>query len=386
VEKQWSLYTRYLVLVIVLLLLLGLLYYARALISPLVIAALIAYILEPAVSFLVNKARMRRKIAAPIVYAFFLVLLASIPAILTPIIFTQMDEIRAELGKIEHSLEELLIQVNLLGIPFFPDVQPGEIQDVFATLFNPQRVFGVLRAATENLAWILIIFVVTFYFLLDSERLYAWFISITPRPYQDDVSRLMQEIKLIWQSYLRGQLLLMVTVGVLTWIMGLIVGLPGALFIGLLAGALDVIPSLGPMVAMIIAGIVAYIEGPTYLPISRFWFVLLVVGLFMAIQVFENVWLRPRILSTRLRLHPALVFVAIIGALALAGVVAALVVVPIISSGALLGRYIFRKILGEDPWPVEASPIEETQRKRSETILTEAVERVETTEPGETLP
>jgi predicted PurR-regulated permease PerM len=376
-------------------LLLGLLYYARALISPLVIAALIAYILEPAVAFLVNKARIRRKFAAPIVYAFFLVLLASIPAVLTPIIFTQMDEIRAELGKIEHSLEELLIQVNLLGIPFFPDVQQGEIQDIFATLFNPQRVFGVLRAATENLAWILIIFVVTFYFLLDSERLYAWFISITPRSYQSDVSRLMQEIKLIWQSFLRGQLLLMLTVGVLTWIMGMIVGLPGALFIGLLAGALDVIPSLGPMVAMIIAGIVAYIEGPTYLPISRFWFVLLVVGLFTAIQVFENVWLRPRILSTRLRLHPALVFVAIIGALALAGVVAALVVVPIISSGALLGRYIFRKILGEEPWPVEASPIEEIQRKSSETIFKEAVEReikpvsaerVETTDPGETLP
>jgi predicted PurR-regulated permease PerM len=106
---------------------------------------------------------------------------------------------------------------------------------------------------------------------------------------------------------------------------------------------------------MIAAALVAFVLGSTILPLSPFWFTLLVVGLFIAIQAFENIWLRPRIFSHRLRLHPAVVVVAIVGALALAGVVAALVIVPLISSLEVLGRYVYRRILGVDPWYDEIS-------------------------------
>jgi predicted PurR-regulated permease PerM len=349
--NRWSIQTRYLVLIIILLLVAMLLYYARPLFSPLIVAALLAYVLDPAVGLLVRKIGMPRKAAVPLVYVIFMLVLAGIPAITAPVVLAQIDEIRIEINSLREGLDDLIAQARLWGLPLLPASTQGDTQDFFTLLYDPQRVFGVLLAATENIAWILITMVTTFYFLLDGARLQKWFINLAPDPYKVDLFRLQTQVKSIWQAYLRGQLLLMFTIGALTWLMAMAVGLRGALLIGLIAGALDVIPSLGPAVAMIIAAITAYVEGSTILPMSRLWFTLLVVGLFLGIQAFENVWLRPRVLSHSLRLHPAVVFVAIVGALALAGVVAALIVVPLISSGEVVGRYIFRRIWGLDPWP-----------------------------------
>lgn len=355
--KQWSIQTRYLVLVIMLLMLAALVYYARALIGPLVIAALLAYVLEPSVTLLVRQTRLSRRVSVVIVYVSFLILLAAVPATLAPVLLTQIDDIRVELASLEAGMNEMLSHANLLGIPLLPNVQEGEIQDFFSILYEPQRILGVLMAATENLAWILIIFVSTFYFLLDGDRLQTWVFNLLPSPYDVDIRHLHDQIQYIWQAYLRGQILLMLIIGLLTWFMGIAVGLRGALLLGIVAGALDVIPSLGPAVAMMIAAVVAFFEGSSYLPISRLWFTVLVVGLFLGIQAFENVWLRPRILSERLRLHPAVVFVAIVGALALAGVVAALVVVPVISSAQIISRYLLHRILDKDPWTTEAASV-----------------------------
>lgn len=359
-SQTWSIQTRYLALIIMLLLIAALVSYASALISPLVVAALLAYVLDPAVNFLMRVVRIKKKLAVILVYVSFLLLLASIPAILTPIIVTQFDNIQREFSDLQRSIENLLARAELLGIPLLPG-DPGvtNLSEMFAVLFNPERLFGVLLAATANLAWILIIMVTTFYFLLDGERLRIAMYRIVPDAYQDDVYRLHLKLKIIWQSYLRGQLLLMLIVGVLTWALTAAVGLPGALVIGLIAGVLDVIPSVGPLVAMIAAALVAFVLGSTILPLSPFWFTLLVIGLFIAIQAFENIWLRPRIFSHRLRLHPAVVVVAIVGALAMAGVVAALVIVPLISSLEIVGRYVYRRILGEDPWHDDTTPLTE---------------------------
>ena len=377
---RWSVQTRYVALTIALLLIAALIYYARALISPLVIAALLAYVLDPAVAVLTHHWRFNRKYAVILVYVVFLATLVSIPAILTPVIIVQADDIQREMTNIQHGLENFLTQADLWGIPLLPEGGASGVQDLVSLMFDPQRVFGVLLAATANMAWVLIILVTTFFFLLDGERLKNWFFGLISPDYLSDAYRLHEKIKEIWQAYLRGQLLLMFTVGLLTWFMGQMIGLRGALLIGIVAGALDVIPSLGPAVAMMIGVAIAYFEGSSVLMISRFWFTLLVLGMFIGIQAFENVWLRPRVLSQSLRLHPAVVFVSIVGALALAGVVAALVIVPVISTAELVGRYVFRQILGQDPWQEAAATVPHTES--GEAVNLESPKTMPATEPG----
>jgi predicted PurR-regulated permease PerM len=358
-DKAWNIQTRYFVLVITLLLTAAFLYYARPLIAPLMVSILLAYVLDPVVDFFLRRFGVSRRLVVPLVYAAFLILLAAIPAVFAPVIYAQLDDIQEEILNFQVSFDEFLLRANLTGL-----VQGDDIADFFSFLYNPQRIFGVVLAATENLAWILIITVSTFYILLDWDRLRAFILESPPEPYRQDIQIIYSRVKGIWQAYLRGQLVLMTTVGILSWLAGSLVGLPDALLIGILAGALDIIPSLGPIVAMAIATVVAFLQGSIFLDISNIWFAVLILGIFTAIQMVENIWLRPRILSQRVHLHPALVFVAIVGSLALAGVIAALVIVPVIKTSELLGGYLIRRILGLNPWPeMQAeAPIATTSR------------------------
>jgi predicted PurR-regulated permease PerM len=212
------------------------------------------------------------------------------------------------------------------------------------------RVLELINSATTNILWVAVILIVTFYLLLDWARLRDWMIALAPAELQPDMSRLYERIRDIWQEYLRGTLVLMVVIGVLTGISLAVVGMPGAAALGVLTGVLDAILSVGPAVAMIVAIIVAWLQGSTYLPINNVWFVAIVAGIYLVIQGLENVYLRPRIMGRRLQMHPAVVFLAIVGALSLVGPVGALIVLPVIATLGVIGGYLRRRVLGLDPF------------------------------------
>jgi predicted PurR-regulated permease PerM len=351
-NEGWSRATRYLVLMIVLMGLVWLLLTVRALIGPLVIAALLAYILNPAVTLITTRTRLGHRLSVSLVYILFLTMLMALLIIFAPIVINQARRLSLELQSIRVQLEDTLASpVTFLGFDLPLDGLLVELQGILSPLLKPERVFKVLKATTTNLAWVLVILVTPYYLLQDWERLKEWLIRLAPEAYQPDVRRLHEEIKGVWQAYLRGQLLLMLVVGILIGLSSAAVGLPGAVALGLLAGALDLIPSLGPTAALVVAAIIAWFEGSAYLPLSNAWFTVVVIVLYNLVQLVENIWLQPRIMERSLRLHRGLVFVAVVGALALAGALVALIIVPLIGSVMVVGRYIRCRVLGSEPWP-----------------------------------
>ena len=165
--------------------------------------------------------------------------------------------------------------------------------------------------------------------------------------------------------FLRGQFILALLIAIMTSVSMAAVGLRGAIGVGILAGILDIIPSVGPFVGGVIAVLVALIFGSSYLNISNIIFAILVFVIFMVIQQIENIWLRPQIMGQTLRLHPALIFVGVIGALVLSGVLGALVIIPIMASVGVLGRYINAKLLDKQPWDGEVVPPQEVETGES---------------------
>jgi predicted PurR-regulated permease PerM len=352
VNEGWSRATRYLALIIVLTGLVWLLFAVRALIGPLVIAALLAYVLNPAVTLITSRTKLSHNLSASLVYLLFLAVLVAILVIFVPVVISQAKSLSLELQGIKVQLEDVLASpITFLGFDLPLDELLAELQEISSPLLKPERVLRVLKATTTNLTWILVILVTTYYLLRDWERLREWLIRLAPEAYQPDVRRLHEEIKGVWRAYLRGQLLLMLLVGVLTGLGSAAVGLPGAVVLGLLAGALDLIPSLGPTVALMVAAVVAWFEGSTYLPLSNALFTVVVVALYTLVQMVENIWLQPRIMERSLRLHPGLVFVAVVSALTLVGALVALIIVPLIGSAMVVGRYVRCRILGFEPWP-----------------------------------
>ena len=351
-NEGWSRATRYLALIIVLIGLVWLLFAVRALIGPLVIAALLAYVLNPAVTLITSRTRFSHNLSVSLVYLLFLTVLGVILVIFVPVVINQVKSLSLELQGIKGHLEDALAgAVTFLGFDLSLDKLLAELQEISSPLLKPERVLRVLRATTTNLAWILVILVTTYSFLRDWERLREWLIRLAPEVYQSDIRRLHEELKGVWRAYLRGQLLLMLLVGVLTGLGSAAVGLPGAVALGLLAGALDLIPSLGPTVALMVAAVVAWFEGSAYLPLSNGSFTVVVVALYTLVQLVENIWLQPRIMERSLRLHRGLVFVAVVGALTLVGALGALIVVPLIGSAKVVGRYVHLRMLGLEPWP-----------------------------------
>ena len=329
-------------------------YIFRALTGPLVISALIAYILYPGVSWLTNKTPLERKHVVPLAYITFVLIFVGLFLYLSPIIIQQARTLTYGLKKIpQHitSIEEDMEQNFEIEIPL--QTLWMELQEDTNQFLKPERVFRIIQQASANIVWVILIFVTSFYLIKDWEKLREALIGIAPVQEQPDIRRLHQEIKKIWKSYLRGQLLVMFLLFCLSWLGAVMIGLPGALFLGFLAGTLALIPTLGPAVATAIAALTAWVQGSTYLPISNLGMVILAVLVFQVVQLIEGIWLTPQIMGKRLRLHPGLVFVAVVGSLTIVGATLALIIVPLIGSIELIIRFANQKRKGLSPWDVE---------------------------------
>jgi predicted PurR-regulated permease PerM len=315
-------------------------------IGPLLIASLLAYILNPAVTFLRTRLKLGHKSIVLLVYCAFLLSLVLLSISLFPIVVRQAQSLSAEIQRILPQVEERLNEpVSILGYPVLFDPLFEEIRNTVNQFFEPDRIFRLIRSATTNLIWLIIIFVTSYFLLLDWEKFREWLFGQFPETYQGGIRRLHGDIKSIWGAYIRGQLLLMLIVGLISGFTAYLIGLPRAALVGLLAGLLDFIPSIGPAVATGAAAFIAWVEGSTALPISNSWFVILVVSLFTLIQLVENVWLQPSIFGPRVRLHRGIVFVAILGTLMLGSALLALIIVPLLGSARVIGGYLHRHIV-----------------------------------------
>lgn len=356
----WSLTTRYYVLTIVLILIGFLAWATREMFSPLVIAGLVAYVLTPIVNQLSNRTRMGHRFAVNLVYFVSIGLLIALPAVLVPVLSSDIETLSEDLMAIGYQLQTFSSQPLVVGgfainlEALMP--QPAESVSLFIETI-PENILQIIEATSKNAAWFLVIVVTVYYLLMDWNRLRDFFIGLAPDVYQPEIQQVYLEIKNVWSAYVRGQLALMFIVGVIFTLVWLSIGLPGAVILGLLTGLFSLVPEIGPLVAGALAAAVALLEGSTLLPLSNGWFALLVIGLYLLLINFKNIWLRPRVMGRSVNLNEGLVFVAIIAAVIFNGVLGALIIVPVLASAIVIGRYLRARILGLDPFPPEQVPL-----------------------------
>lgn len=353
-SKSWNKSTRYLVFVIILATLIWLTIAAKDLVESLAISALLAYILNPVVTFVNKRARVSRNWTVLLVYLLSLSGLVTLGIIFVPVIPEEAANLVSELQVI---LEQVQTDYLAEPIPFLTtEISLAPLIPDLATLapdelIRPDIILTAVQTTTTNVGWLLVILVSTFYLLQDWARLREWLFQWVPDGYSSDMRCLYDEIRGVWNRYFRGQLRLSLIMGILSGIGTAAIGLPGAVIFGISAGVFDVLLSVGPVLVTIVAGVVALFAGSSYLPISNFVFMLLVIAVFSLIHFLENIWLRPRIMGHSLNIHPAIVFIAIVASLALAGVLTALIIIPVLASAGVLGRYLHAKIFDLEAWP-----------------------------------
>ncbi|MCJ7716013.1 MAG: AI-2E family transporter [Anaerolineales bacterium] len=326
----------------------------RAVISSLVLGILLAYLLHPIGSFLNKKIHLNYRLSIGIVFFSFITLIITATRLGTPILFKQVKILTSDFQVISNeliSLQPVLDELVDIKIPL-AEIIP-ELEDEINQFLVPARLFRILRSATDNLVWIMVTLMTCFYLLLDHSKFIKWIFQLAPEASRDNLKHILEEINLVWKTYLRGQFSMMLLIGLLSGLAGVTVGLKNALIIGVIAGILELIPSLGPTIATFIAGMSAWTQGSLTLDISNIWFAVLVCSIFIIIQILENTILIPRVMSKRMSLHPALVFIAIVSTLSLFGVLAGLIVIPVIGSLVVIIKYTFHHL---DRIPEERLP------------------------------
>jgi len=319
----WSPTTRILVVAVILLGLVWLAVMASPLLNALVISALLAYLLDPVVRLLTRRTRLKRSLVAVFVYLLFLLVLASIPATLGAVAVDQFRRLEADFAAAVDALGQWLFQpIDVLGYQLYPQTLLNNLEQFASDALTalPSGSLDVLSDVTTNLLWGLVILVSLYYFLKDGLRIKPWLVGFAPDEYQAEMRRLLDEVDKVWGVFLRVQLLIFVVLATL-----------------MAAGTFLVI----------------WLFRTGLLELSPFGLILLLILIYAAVQQVDNLWLRPQLMGKQLRLHPGLVFVGLLGALSLSGVLGAIVVVPCMATVKVVGRYVHRKLLGLAPWPQE---------------------------------
>jgi predicted PurR-regulated permease PerM len=167
----------------------------------------------------------------------------------------------------------------------------------------------------------LIVFVLGIYFLASAPAVRRWVDGIVPTKQRAEFRRIELEAARLFGRYIRGQLLLGLIIGTVSAIAYLVLGVPYAVFLGVLAGILELVPIAGPIVAGAVAALVSLTE--------PFPLVIWVVLAATAIQQLENHLLVPRIAGNAVGLHPIAALLAVLVGVEVAGVVGALFAVPL---------------------------------------------------------
>jgi predicted PurR-regulated permease PerM len=354
-HRTWDVPFRYIVLAVLIVFSVALLWYIRTLLQPLLAAGVIAYVLSPGAGLLMARFRLSRKSAATIVYFASLAALFILVGTLVPVMLDQLQSVRSDLQAALIDLQALLatplqfgllrLDLRLLGPSLTTLINRGPIVP------QPIQALRFLEMTSRGVVWTLVILVTVYYLMTEWDELRSWVLALAPPSEQSDLRRLYVQIRNVWRQYLRGQLRLIVILAVIYSIAWEIIGLPGALALGLLAGLLNLIPEVGPAAVGLLATLVAYLEGShIFVGIPNTLFAVLTLGVYLLINAFKSVWLQPRVLGRSVLLHEGLVFVAIVGALVLSGILGVLVVVPVLASAIIVARYLRRRLLGLPPF------------------------------------
>ncbi|HEX6303773.1 MAG TPA: AI-2E family transporter [Anaerolineales bacterium] len=299
-----------------------------AVIEVLVVAGLLAYLLHPAAAWLAQRSRLSYAAASRLVFFTSVALLIAVPASLGTVAWTRLrSDLRSDLDAIAAEIERWFavlsqnLNIDISAQEFIAALGPG-LASSLAPL--PLRSFGLLSEVSINIFWVLLVFVVTYYLLKDGPVIKRWLLERVPEDHCDETERLVEELDKVWRVFLRVQLLIFAILALLMTL-----------------GTLGVI-------WLFRSGLLAF---------SPLLLVVLLVAVYTAAQQVDNLWLRPRWMGRHLSLHPGLVIASLIAALALGGILLALLIVPCLATIRVLGGYLYRKLRDLPAWPdAESAP------------------------------
>ncbi|MEO1669151.1 MAG: AI-2E family transporter, partial [Chloroflexota bacterium] len=173
-------------------------------------------------------------------------------------------------------------------------------------------------------------------------------IEAAPDGFERDLRRLFWELGRVWNDYLRGQLILGTTIAIVMWLISFILGLQGPLFLGIFAGFMEFIPNIGAALSIIPPILVAVISGSSRFPeMNVFLLVGILLGLWIAVQQVQGLFIQPRVIGDSLNLHPVFIVFGVLVGGSLGGVVGIILASPTLATLRIIFQYVYGRLADE---------------------------------------
>lgn len=296
----------------------------------LVIAVLIAVVLDPIVVWL-ERHRARRAAGIALVAVILFGLLLSFLLYLLPTIAKQLFEFTKELPQLARWLKTHYPSVATF-IP--PQPQPQQIRGIAA------KGFMAGLYAVEGLTALVFVFVVAIYLLVEGRRAYAWLVSFAPERNRRKFDRTAREMNEVVLAFMRGNVITsFICAGYVLAVMSAL-HIPMPLLLATVAFIADFVPVVGTIVMTAPAAVLALTQSPTR--------ALLVIAAYVFYHLMENYVIIPRVYGTQMRLSTLTVLVAIAIGGTLQGAIGAVLALPVAAAYPIVERIWLRERLPTD--------------------------------------
>ena len=328
-----------------------LLYLLAPVLTPFLVAALLAYLGDPLADALEAR-RLSRTVAVSIVFATMLLFGLLALLILLPLLQEQIDSLSRRLPQIFSWIQDRLLPTvtSALGL----QVEAMNLEYVQRQLAENWRDVGnmlglLLGKVTYSgqillswFAYLVLVPVVTFYLLRDWDVLMERIKDLPPRRYAATITRLAKECDSVLAEFMRGQLLVMFALACIYAIGLFMIGLESALLIGIMAGLVSFVPYLGTIVGISVAGLIGFMQ------FQDVFHLLLIAAVFTVGQLIEGMVLSPLLVGERVGLHPVAVLFAIMAGGQLFGFFGVLLALPVAAVIKVLLGFVHQHYITSD--------------------------------------
>ena len=322
---------------------------ARDVLLLVFLAVLLGAALEPLVALIRGRTGIGRGLSILIVYAVFLASVVGVAVFIVPAAVVQLgsalsqvpaflEQVRAWSAQLrpEALADGIGSLIDTVKAPFEPGPPPSPDSIIDASI-----VVGQIGAALITLL------ALVFFWLTERSRLQRYALAFLPMHRRAGIRDAWNQVESRLGLWVRGQLILMSTIGVATGIAYSLIGLPGALLLALIAAITEVIPIVGPIIGAVPALIVASTLGPEA--------VVLTLGVYFLLHLIEGNVLVPMVMRNTVGLSPFLVLVSLLVGGTVGGILGAVVAVPIVAGiTVVLDRLQDR----ETPVPIDPAAAE----------------------------
>lgn len=321
----------------------ALVHFLKPILTPFLVSMLIAYLGDPIADKLEAKG-CSRSLAVCIVFAVFFLVTLGFFGVTIPLIGQQLDLLVQKLPQwiaaFQSTIEPWLQERFKLEADSLPMAKVKQLVSdnwlaaggLLAEVW--QRVTGSSMALLAGLANVVLIPVVAFYLLRDWDILMGHIHDMLPRNWEQKVVHVSRECDEIVSAFLRGQLMVMLALGVVYSVGLSFVGLDLALLLGMLAGLAAIVPYMGFIIGIAAASIAAWFQ--FHDPMMLFW----VAAVFGVGQLLESFWLTPVLVGDRIGLHPVAVIFAVMAGGQLAGFTGVLLALPVAAVVMVVLRHL----------------------------------------------